>query len=171
MWPGSSRGCAGGGATNGGAALLAGSVNRKLSAVTSFCGFHARHGVELSGLLITMQPSGRGRTAATSYRPFLHHVSKRGGEMRRTIKLKAPRRMPKVLTVQQVQAILDACDHLRDRLLFALMLDSGVRVGEVLGLRHEGVAIAERRSLSHRVTTTTGPAPRRDHERSRPARS
>ena len=27
----------------------ASSVNRKLSAVTSFCGFHARHGVELSG--------------------------------------------------------------------------------------------------------------------------
>ena len=28
----------------------ASSVNRKLSALTSFCGFHARHGVELSGL-------------------------------------------------------------------------------------------------------------------------
>ncbi|WP_433207097.1 site-specific integrase [Nocardia sp. CA-107356] len=30
----------------------AASVNRKLSALTSFCGFHARHGVELSGLLM-----------------------------------------------------------------------------------------------------------------------
>jgi integrase/recombinase XerD len=116
----------------------AGSVNRKLSAVTSFCGFHARHGVELSGLLITLQPAtGRGRGAATSYRPFLHHVSKHGGERRRTIKLKAPKYLPKVLTVQQVQAILDACEHLRDRLLFALMLDTGARVGEALGLRHE----------------------------------
>ena len=74
------------------------SVNRKLSAVTSFCGFHARHGVELSGLLITMQPAGRRRGAATSYKPFLHHVSKRNGERRRTIKLKAPRQLPKVLT-------------------------------------------------------------------------
>ena len=112
------------------------SVNRKLSAVTSFCGFHARHGVELSGLLITMQPTSRhGRAAATSYRPFLHDVSKRGGERRRTIKLKAPKTLSKVLTVQQVQVILDACEHLRDRLLFALMLDTGVRVGEALGLR------------------------------------
>jgi site-specific recombinase XerD len=123
----------------------AGSVNRKLSALTSFCGFHARHGVELSGLLITMQPAtGRGWAAATSFRPFLHHVSKRGGDRRRTIKLKAPRSLPKVLTVQQVQAILDACEHLRDRLLFALMLDTGVRVGEALGLRHEDIAIAEK---------------------------
>src|SRR3954469_13959272 len=97
------------------------SVNRKLSAVTSFCGFHARHGVELSALLITLQPTtGRGRGAATSYRPFLHHVSKHGGERRRTITLKAPQPLPKVLTVHQVQAILDACEHLRDRLLFCL---------------------------------------------------
>ncbi|HEX9498297.1 MAG TPA: tyrosine-type recombinase/integrase, partial [Mycobacterium sp.] len=108
-------------------------------------GFHARHGVELSGLLITMQPTtGRGWAAATSFRPFLHHVSKRGGDRRQTIKLKAPRSLPKVLTVQQVQAILDVCEHLRDRLLFALMLDTGVRVGEALGLRHEDIAIAEK---------------------------
>ena len=67
----------------------AASVNRKLSAVTSFCEFHTRHGVELSALVITLQPAtGRGRNAATSYRPFLHHVSKRGGERRRAIKLK-----------------------------------------------------------------------------------
>jgi integrase/recombinase XerD len=149
----------------------AGSVNRKLSALTSFCGFHARHGVELSGLLITLQPTtGRGRGAATSYRPFLHHVSKRGGERRRTIKLKAPKSLPKVLTVQQVQAILDACEHLRDRLLFGLMLDTGARVGEALGLRHEDIAIAEK-SPSHSARTTTGPAPRPGHGRSRPVRS
>jgi integrase/recombinase XerD len=130
------------------------SVNRKLSAVTSFCGFHARHGVDLSGLLTAMQPVGKyDRAAATSYRPFLHHVSKRGGERRQAIKLKAPKALPKVLTVQQVQAILDACEHLRDRLLFALMLDTGVRVGEALGLRHEDVAIAEK------AVTVTEPVP------------
>ena len=104
----------------------AGSVNRKLAALTSFCGFHARHGVELSGLLVTMAPAGgRGRAAATSYRPFLHHVTKSGGQRRRTIKLTAPQPRPKVLTAQQVQTILDACEHLRDRLLFALLLDTG----------------------------------------------
>jgi hypothetical protein len=43
----------------------AGSVSRKLSALTSFCGFHARRGVE--GLLITMQPTaGHGPTAVVS---------------------------------------------------------------------------------------------------------
>jgi integrase len=121
----------------------ASSVNRKLAALTSFCEFHARHGVKLAGLLVTMQPAG-GHGSATSYKPFLHHVTKSGQQQRRTIKLKASRPRPKVLTVVEVQAILDACDHLRDRLLFALLLDCGVRIGEALGLRHEDIDIAGR---------------------------
>jgi integrase/recombinase XerD len=101
-------------------------VNRKLAALISFCGFHARHGVKLAGLLVTMQPVGRRGGSATSYKPFLRHVTKNKPQRRRAIKLKTSRPRPKVLTVTQVQTILDACDHLRDRLLFALMLDTGI---------------------------------------------
>jgi integrase len=121
----------------------AASVNRKLAALTSFCEFHARHGVPLGGLLVTMRP-GHGAGFATSYKPFLHHVTKHSPQRRRTIKLKASRPMPRVLTAGQAQAILDACDHLRDRLLFAVLLDCGLRIGEALGLRHEDIDIAGR---------------------------
>ena len=96
----------------------AASVNRKLAALTSFCEFHARHGVALSGLLVAAVP-GRARAAATSYKPFLHHITKDGPQRRRTIKLTAPPPRARVLTAGQAQAILDACEHLRDRLLFA----------------------------------------------------
>ena len=48
-----------------------------------------------------------------------------------------------ILTAAQVQAILDACTRLRDRLLWAFLWDTGVRVGEALGLRHEDLAPAE----------------------------
>jgi integrase/recombinase XerD len=122
----------------------AASVNRKLAALTSFCEFHARRGVPLGGLLPTMAPAGRGRSAVTSYKPFLHHITKGNPQRRRTIKLTAPVLRPQVLTAQQAQMILDACEHLRDRLLFALLLDTGMRIGEALGLRHEDVEIAER---------------------------
>ena len=121
----------------------AASVNRKLAALSSFCEFHARHGVKLAGLLNTLQPAGR-RGSATSYKPFLHHITKSGPQRRRAIKLKTSRPRPKVLTAAEAQAILDACDHLRDRLLFAVLLDCGVRIGEALGLRHEDMGIAER---------------------------
>lgn len=120
------------------------SVNRKLAALTSFCEFHARHGVRLVGLMVEMRPAGRDRYAATSFRPFLHHISQAGPQRRRTVKLTAPTRLPRILTVREAQSILDACEHLRDRLLFAVLLDCGVRIGEALGLRHEDVMIAER---------------------------
>jgi integrase/recombinase XerD len=35
------------------------------------------------------------------------------------------RRPPVILSAAQVQAILDACAHLRDRLLWALLWDAG----------------------------------------------
>jgi len=122
----------------------AASVNRKLAALTSFCEFHARHGVALAGLLVTMAPPGRGRSSSsvTSFKPFLQHIVKHGEQRRRTIKLSSPQPRPRVLTTVEAQAILDACDHLRDRLLFALLLDTGMRIGEALGLRHEDLDIA-----------------------------
>lgn len=119
-------------------------VNRKLAALTSFCEFHARHGVALAGLLVTMAPAGRGRSSVTSFKPCLHHVTKSTEQRRRTIKLPAARPRPRVLSAVEAQTILDACEHLRDRLLFALLLDTGMRIGEALGLRHEDLDIAGR---------------------------
>jgi site-specific recombinase XerD len=116
-------------------------VNRKLSAVSAFYQHAARHGVDLGDLLTTWQPAGR---RGSAWKPFLHHISKDKPVARRAISLKAPKKLPRILTVQEAQAILDACDRLRDRFLFALLYDSGVRIGEALGLRHEDVAAAER---------------------------
>jgi integrase/recombinase XerD len=122
----------------------AASVNRKLAALASFCEFHARHGVPLVGVLTMMAPAGRRGGSRGSFKPFLHHITKSNPQRRRTVALAAPTLRPQVLTAAQTQAILDGCTRLRDRLLFALLLDTGVRIGEALGLRHEDVEIAER---------------------------
>ena len=65
-------------------------------------------------------------------------------QRRRAVSLKAARKLPRVLTPQQFQTLLDGCEHLRDRLLLALLYDSGMRIGEALGLRHNDIAAAER---------------------------
>ncbi|MFD5433203.1 tyrosine-type recombinase/integrase [Kitasatospora sp. NPDC127067] len=119
------------------------SVNRKLAALSSFCEFHARHGVPLGGLMVTMRPAGR-RGRGCSFKPFLEHIAKSRLQKARTIRLREPRRRPRVLSAAEAQAVLDGCEHLRDRLLFALLLDTGLRIGEALGLRHEDIALAER---------------------------
>jgi hypothetical protein len=71
--------------------------------------------------------SGRRRSAATSYKPFLQHATKGKPQRHRTIRLKAARRRPAALTAAEAEAqtILGACEHLRDGLLFATLLDTG----------------------------------------------
>jgi site-specific recombinase XerD len=118
----------------------AATVNRKLSAVAAFYSHQARNGVDFGELLITWVPPGR----RGGWKPFLHHLGGDRSQPRRTVGLKAPKKLPRVLLVHEVQAILDACDHLRDRFLFALLYDSGMRIGEALGLRHDDIAAAER---------------------------
>ncbi len=53
---------------------------------------------------------------------------------RRTVSLKAPKKLPRVLIPPgEIQTLLDACDRLRDRFLLALLYDTGMRIGEALG--------------------------------------
>ena len=61
-----------------------------------------------------------------------------------------------MLTAAEVQAILDACDRLRDRLLFAVLYDTGMRIGEALGLRHDDIAAAEREVTVRRRDNDNG---------------
>ena len=143
-------------------------VNRKLSAVSAFYQHAARHGVDLGDLLRSWQSAGR---RASSWRPFLHHISKSQPAARRVVGLKVPRKHPRILSVAEVQAILNACDRLRDRLLFAVLYDTGMRIGEALGLRHEDWAARSARSRWCHGSTTTVPAPsrwRRGRSRSAP---
>jgi integrase/recombinase XerD len=127
------------------ARVTASTVNRKLAAVSAFYAHQARNGAGVSDLLAAWRTGGRG-----GWKPFLHHVSK--GEPYRgraitlkaeAITLKAEKKLPRILTVSETQAILDACTRLRDRFFFALLYDSGCRAGEALGLRHEDIAAAE----------------------------
>ena len=134
------------------------SVNRKLAALTSFCEFHARHGVKLAGLLITMPARGSPRRRVGDVLqavPAPRHQERPAAAPHDQAE-DVQALVPKVLTAVEVQTILDACDHLRDRLLFALLLDTGVRIGEALGLRHEDLDIAGR-TLSHLLGDLVSP--------------
>ena len=64
-----------------------------------------------------------------------------------------PRRArPKTVTDEQVVMLLDACLTQRDRFLIHLLDQSGLRIGEALGLRHEDLSL--RRKLVHVVPRT-----------------
>ena len=88
-------------------------------------------------------------------------MSKGEPKPRRVVALKAPKKLPRVLTPAEVQAVLDGCDRLRDRLLFAVLYDTGMRIGEVLGLRHNDIAAAEREVTVRRRDNANRAAPSR----------
>lgn len=116
-------------------------VNRHLAAVFGFYDYQARHGVKLAASLVAWRRSPRG-----SYKPFLHHITKGRPIPTRPVMLRVPRRLPRTLSEQEVAAILGACDRLRDRFLFTLLAETGMRIGQALGLRHADV-ISRRREI------------------------
>ncbi len=116
-------------------------VNRHLAAVFGFYDFHARAGVSLADSLVAWRRVPRG-----SFKPFLHHVTKGRPIPTRPVKLRAPHRLPATLTFEQVTVVLAACTRLRDRFLFALLAETGMRIGQALGLRHVDV-VSRRREV------------------------
>ena len=49
------------------------------------------------------------------------------------------KRLPRVFVPAEVQSLLNACTRLRDRLLLCLLYESGMRIGQALGLRHADI--------------------------------
>jgi integrase/recombinase XerD len=106
-------------------------VNRYLAGVFGFYDYHARSGVALAGDLVAWRRISRG-----GYKPFLVGIGKSRPVPTRPVKLNVPHQKPRTLQTEQVMTILAACDHLRDRFMIALLAETGMRVGQALGLRH-----------------------------------
>jgi len=110
----------------------AATVNRHLAAVFGLYDFQVRQGVAVATELVSWRRGGRG-----SYKPFLDQVGGRSRRVaRRPVRLKVPRHLPETLSAGEITALLDACEHLRDRFLLALLAETGMRIGQALGLRH-----------------------------------
>jgi site-specific recombinase XerD len=115
-------------------------VNRMLTAIIGFYEFHGRRGNTLAKELVVQTRSGWG-----GYKPLLAGM---GGPKRlrgRAVRLPEQRELPKTLSLEQVTAVIDCQSRLRDRLLFALLASTGMRIGQALALRHEDIVVWEQR--------------------------
>ncbi|WP_431932818.1 tyrosine-type recombinase/integrase [Nonomuraea jabiensis] len=116
----------------------------RLTAVISFYRWQAAvHDVPVAKRLL------KGAPRRAPARALLSHLDGRDAAAPSSlVRVRRTRRRdrPPVLLPQQVQAILDGCavydtdrgewaGNLRDRLLFALLAETGIRLGEVLGMR------------------------------------
>jgi len=104
-----------------------------------------RHLAGVFGFYEAPRPGGRGggRRAGGvaagepgSYKPLLHHATKGRPVPTRPVKLAVVRRCPRTLEATEVVTLLAACERVRDRFLLSLLGETGMRVGQALGLRH-----------------------------------
>jgi len=143
--------------------LVSASINRKLSALASFYEFHHRHGVGLGDLLTQWRPERRGG----SWQPFLAHLGERP-ERHRVISLRTERRHPRELSQAEMTELIAACGRLRDKFLLSLLRETGLRIGEALGLRHEDID-ARRQLVSVRARENVNRARAKTWSRQVPA--
>lgn len=109
-------------------------INKILSAVYGFYDFQYRLGnvEDLKGYGYQFQ---RNR----NYKSFLHHITKGKPTQTRLLKLKEPKRKVETFTQEQVKKLIAACQRFRDKFLLCLLYESGMRIGQALGLRHEDI--------------------------------
>jgi len=125
----------------GSARRCAATVNKHLAALFSFYDYHARNGVALAQALVEWRRSSRG-----GYKSFLHHVVGDRPLPTRPLRLRQPRRLPRTLGADQVVTLVEACEHLRDKFLLCLLAETGMRIGQALGLRHSDF-VSHRREI------------------------
>lgn len=124
-------------------ALARSSIARRLSCVGGFYEFHGRRGLDTSGLLVSRYGS------APNAKRLLAHVQRPVESRHLDLRFRSDerRRDVRVLTPEEVRRAIGAARSLRDKFLLGLLYETGVRIGEALGLRQEDVNPA-RRSIS-----------------------
>ena len=107
-------------------------INHALTTVASFYEFHDRLGTT-KGVENYRYVTQKG----SKYLPFLHHISKGNPTKTKLLKVKEPKTFPGCLSEREVKTLIDSCKHIRDKFLICLLYETGMRIGEALGLRHE----------------------------------
>ena len=89
------------------------------------------------------------RTRLACIIAFLHFLIEQdvlsGAFLKRGIKLKLPDVLPRAINPTDVRRLLSVIDDIRDRALFLLLLRTGMRIGEALGLRMTDLDIQDRK--------------------------
>ncbi|MFF3624927.1 tyrosine-type recombinase/integrase [Streptomyces sp. NPDC002467] len=117
-------------------------VAARVRSVMSFYRYQAARGVEVAGRLYETVRSRPGR-----YLPFLEHVARKHGRRSSAVRIRVRAKPVPVLLPRQMAALRQAeaswhdtdatwSGELRYRLLWTLLEETGLRLGEALGLQH-----------------------------------
>jgi integrase len=132
-------------------------VNRILAAVSTFYEYIILTDVGSDGEnpLRKIPDIARARVGPR-YTPFLSLTTKQH-PVRRVVRVRTAQRLPRPLTDEQVTRLFSSLIRRRDKAIFLLMLQGGLRPGEVLNLHLEDVQYGRRRiTVRHRTDHPKG---------------
>ena len=139
-------------------------LSSSFTSVMFFLDFYGKSGksdiqkierVDLEGFIEHEQDRGLRistvRTRLACLIAFLHFLIEQdvigGSVLKRGIKLKLPDVLPRAMNPTDVRKLLGVIDDIRERALFLLLLRTGIRIGEALGLRLNDLDIKGRKVL------------------------
>lgn len=124
--------------------LSAATVNRVLAAVSSFFEWAIAAEEYRGESPMQRRPDPALARVPARHQPFMGRAS-RQRPLRRAAGVKVPMRLPRPMAAAELEAFLTSLRRRRDLAVFLLMLDGGLRPGEVLSLHLEDVAYGQRR--------------------------
>jgi integrase len=124
--------------------LSAATINRALVAVDAFYRWAIFTGAFSVANPIVKKQDQTSWRVSDRHRPFLTGILRQRSEVRE-LRLKTMQRLPRPMNQQQVEGLMAATRNLRDRSLVLLMLNGGLRPGEVLGLHLADIGYGRRR--------------------------
>ena len=74
--------------------------------------------------------------------------------LKKKIRVKVPDALPKAIDPEDIKALLAAIDHVRDRAMFLMLLRTGMRIGELLGLKISEINLQEKKVIIYEAQKT-----------------
>src|SRR5581483_2779595 len=137
--------------------LSAATINRILAAVSSFYEYLIVTGdlAERENPIKKVEDPATARVSER-HRPALGRAS-RQRPVRRIVRVRTVERVPRPMSDEQVEMLLGSLRRWRDRAMYLLMLQGGLRPGEVLNLHLEDIQYGRRRVIvRHRTDHPKG---------------
>lgn len=146
--------------------LSAATVQRVLAATSSFFGW----AIATEQYTVGDNPMQRRIDHALGRVPDRHQpfagAASRQQPVRHAVRVRLPLRLPRPMTREDVEALLASLTTLRDLAIFLLMLDGGLRPGEVLCLQLDDISYGRRRvTVRKRDDHPRGARAKARHER------
>lgn len=127
--------------SNGG--LSASTINRILACISSFYDWVTLNDNNIGNPIINVIDY-KAVPISDSYKGMLS-FAKKGNQMKsRFLKIKVPKHLPRPINDMTINTIIDSFKTHRDRTIFLLALQGGLRIGEILGLTFEDINFRKR---------------------------